>query len=170
MQDLLVKWRPQSQTLLHATGSVFLWADLLSLVLHDSFEHTVRYEAGESVITEGQHNDALFSIQDGVCSVSQEWHHQRTLVPGSLFAELSFLSEGEVRTASSVKAVTAVTLHKVSRAELLAVAKRGPWAAASIKWLLHGLKLQVEMWLSNPATRELVSRKYEEAVALVSKL
>ncbi len=97
---------------------------------------SVNFLAGDTIIGEGEHGDALYMVVRGRLAVSQHTEDggEQALVergPGDFFGEIALLG-GQVRTAT-VRALQPCTLLRLSRKDVLAIAEQHPQVATSLE-------------------------------------
>ncbi|QDU80324.1 cAMP receptor protein [Polystyrenella longa] len=93
------------------------------------------YEAGESIIREGEETTSLYLITTGECLVTKQSsnghsHELDTLPPGTVFGEISFFCPGP--HSATVVATSRVTIFSLSRDRFLELEIERPAAALKI--------------------------------------
>ncbi|MDH5670926.1 MAG: protein kinase [Myxococcales bacterium] len=98
---------------------------------------TVRFEAGEAIVREGELPDAAYIMLSGRCEVFRERDGQRHVmnefVTGNVFGEISIF--GGSRRTASVSAATETTVLKVTREALGHELERTAWLKAFVESL-----------------------------------
>jgi CRP/FNR family transcriptional regulator, cyclic AMP receptor protein len=91
---------------------------------------TVEYDAGDTVIQEGEPGDSFFVAVSGQAKVVTGGRTVHRLIPGDHFGEISLLDGGE-RTAT-VSAETPMTLLMIQRKNFLKELEQDPEVAISL--------------------------------------
>jgi flavin reductase (DIM6/NTAB) family NADH-FMN oxidoreductase RutF len=122
--------------LLLASVPVFssLSPEMLRPILESGEEH--RYEAGETIVLEGEPGSELFVILEGEVRIERGGRALKTFSSGEFFGELAVL-DGRARSASAV-AVTDVRCLTVSRQTLRRALAAEPAAAWAMLEVLAG--------------------------------
>lgn len=111
-------------------------ADLSEGDLRDLGRHgrAWKVEKGVDVIKQGDHQDCLYIVLKGRLEVTREGDKERVtlaeLHPGDAFGEMNFLDREEA--VSSVTALSAVTIWRMSRNEFYAFTDGHPQAALKL--------------------------------------
>ena len=95
---------------------------------------TVKYRAGEAVVSEGIAGQELFVVVDGAVTVERAGKVLAKLSAGSHFGEISLLS-ARPRSAS-VRCMTDVTALSIDRARFLSLLRRYPELGMKLLWTL----------------------------------
>lgn len=80
---------------------------------------TVRHEAGDTVVAEGDEGNAMYIVAEGRLSVTQRGRQLRTLGPGDVFGELAILYH--CRRTATVRALGPVRLWAIDRQRFRAI-------------------------------------------------
>lgn len=131
--------------------------------------HRLEFEAGETVLREGESNDTLLCLLAGRLEVRRQSSPSDVILAqvekGTVLGELTFLEPGEATaTAVAIESGAALTL---SSGDFTAVEKESPALAASLyRYLALTLKLRLE------ETTELIlaQRGIHEAVDQIEDL
>jgi hypothetical protein len=103
--------------------------ELEGFLLGGGWFETQTFEAGQSIVTEGETGDTAYAIESGECDVYQlaggERRRIRRLKPGDVFGEMAIFAGGK-RTASVV-AATRVSLKLITGASLNRELELNPW-------------------------------------------
>jgi serine/threonine-protein kinase len=129
-----------------------LRADLEQFLRGGGWFETRGYEAGESIVTEGDPGDTAYIIERGTVEVFKQVRGERRLIrtlgPGAVFGETAVLTRG-TRTASVV-AAEQVTLKVITGDSLNRELDQNPWLAAFMRSLAVLFK-ETDQRLSQPA-------------------
>jgi hypothetical protein len=129
-----------------------LSADLTQFLQGGGWFETRRFEAGESIVTEGEAGDTAYIIESGKLEVwkliGTERVLVRTLGPGDVFGETAALTGG-TRTATVIAAQNS-TLKVITGSSLNRELDRNPWLAAFVR-SLAALFRETDQRLSRPS-------------------
>jgi eukaryotic-like serine/threonine-protein kinase len=113
--------------------------DLEQFLKGGGWFETLTFQAGDSIVTEGETGDAAYIIQSGNCEVWKNVQGQRRLIrllgPGDVFGETAVLAPGP-RTASIV-AASAVTLKVITGESLNRELDQNPILASFVRSLAN---------------------------------
>ena len=123
----------------------------------------VTFLAGDIVIGEGEHGDALYIIKQGIVSVYKDDKEINTLRAGDFFGEMALLDD-QIRTAT-VKAKTPSTLLRLKRRNVIQLAKEDAELKNRLSSRKEGRQKQVEMIRSVPMLKGLSNKTLSLIVA-----
>jgi eukaryotic-like serine/threonine-protein kinase len=113
--------------------------DLEQFIKGGGWFDTLTFQAGDSIVTEGETGDAAYIIQSGNCEVWKNIQGERRLIrllgPGDVFGEAAVLAPGP-RTASIV-AASAVTLKIITGESLNRELDQNPILASFVRSLAN---------------------------------
>jgi serine/threonine protein phosphatase PrpC len=120
--------------------------------------HDAEFDAGQTIIGEGETSENLYVIVEGECEVARRGEEITTLLAGSHFGEMALLNR-RPRTAT-VKAKTPVRLLALSRHDFNRVIRQDNGLAAKLLWkLAQSLSLRLDDLYLMRETEAEMSRK-----------
>jgi serine/threonine protein phosphatase PrpC len=105
------------------------YQELMKVLNITELEH---YEAGQTILQEGESGDSMFISIEGTVDVTKQGRPLAALPPGSFFGEMALLVRAE--RSATIRARQAATLMKLERPQFFRLVKAEHELAAKLLW------------------------------------